>query len=162
MIFNNAEEVKQWLRSILYIKCQLRLKIKFYQSLIEDIHTDCCRFLDKPFNHKEISPTLKKIINEDIYRLKIVQLQNDIVHITDIFDAMMDTLSCEERCIMTAKYLNGITWDHIEAHIPYSRRQAIRIHNKSIKNLTCIDWEVRANEQSAHDQAKGRLASVGI
>ena len=159
MKFNNTEEAKKWLRDILYTRKQLRLKIQFYQSLIEDIRAS--GYPTQPEDTKSAN-ALNKIINANVYQEKIIQLQTELLRRTELFDKMLDSLSGEERCIMTAKYLNGIAWEHIEAHIPYCRRQAIRIHNKALNKLTDIDWEVKGNEQNSHEQAKACLAGARL
>ncbi len=161
MTFYNAEEVKQWLKDILYTRRQLRLKIRFYQDLIEDTQSGGgFRFSDESIEKTSVSPAMKKIINPEVYRTKITQLQTELLRRTELFDKMMNSLRGEERCIMTAKYLNGISWEHMEAHIPYCRRQAIRIHNKALEKLVDIDWEVERNEENAHRQAKTCLAGA--
>lgn len=158
MTFYNTEEVKQWMRDILYTRQHLRLKIQFYQNLIEDTQQGGFCFENDPIQKQIVSSAMEKIINTEIYRDKIAQLQKCLLYETELFDKMLDRMNGEERCIMTAKYLNGISWEHIEAYVPYCRRQAIRIHNKALKKLTGIDWEVNCDGKKSDRQAKSCFA----
>lgn len=162
MIFYNTEEVKQWMRDILYVRQQLRLKIQFYQNLIEDTVAGGYYFSGDEAEERKNFPAMKKIINADVYRDKIAQLQKELLYRTELFDKMLGALNGEERCIITAKYLNGISWERIEVHIPYCRRQAIRIHNKALGKLTGINWEVESNGKSIDSQAKACLAGANL
>lgn len=148
MKFQSAEEARQWLASLRCIQQQLRLKIRFFQQLIEDT----------AISRRNTHPVLQKIIDADRYRAEITALQNQLLYNTELFDQMMSRLSGKERCIMTAKYLNGVTWDRIEMHTYYSKRQALRIHKKALEQLTDIDWEVTEDEQTIDSTAAVRPA----
>ena len=50
-------------------------------------------------------------------------------------DKLFSILDDNERTVMTARYINLIRWDYIEFQVFYSRRQAIRAHDKAILKL---------------------------
>lgn len=118
MRLNNAEEVKKWLRGIVHTKKELKLKIEFYKGLCNDF---------------EKAPGFEKRIMR--YREEIGRLSAQLEHFIEETDRIFGLLDDTERMILTARYINTIGWDFMEAKVYFSRRQAIRIHNAAVKRL---------------------------
>lgn len=118
MKFKNVTDVRKWFRNIAFTKNEIALKIKFYNELSEDIK-------DIP----ECKNSLK-YYGEETERLQ-AKLKNLIADTKRLF-AMLDE---NERSVLTARYINHIKWDYIEFHVFYSRRQAIRVHDRAILKL---------------------------
>lgn len=119
MQFKTTDEVKRFFRGIPLIKREISLKIDFYQKLIVD--------------NLKINKGNGK--HTHYYREQIEILQKQLRELMPTVDKLLDLLEPEERLVITAKYLNSVNWDNIERLIYYSRRQAIRIHNRAIKRL---------------------------
>lgn len=119
MQFKTTDEARKWLRGIGSTKRDLKLKIQFYEELI----TDSRKMGDKG----------KSYI--DYYLKQIDELQKQLQDVVPTVEKLFEGLSPDEKMILTAKYLMNITWDAIEVYVYYSRRQAIRIHERAIKKL---------------------------
>lgn len=118
MKFNNAEEVKKWLRSIVHVKRELKLKMEFYRELCGDF--------------EKAEGFEKRVLR---YREEIGRLSEHLKHFIDETDRIFGLLDDAERLVLTARYINSIGWDYIEAKVYFSRRQAIRIHDTAVKKL---------------------------
>lgn len=119
MKLTNANEVKKWLRTLPLAKKELELKIQFYKELADD-------FGKLPGGSDE---------KTDIYLNKINELKKQIHVIVSDMERLFKLLDEDERLVMTARYIKLIRWDYIEFHVFYSRRQAIRIHDRAILKL---------------------------
>ncbi len=118
MKFKSTNDVKKWLRNLPVVKNELLLKIKFYREISEELlRTD---------NFEEML---------ERYRKEIEALSDKLERLTKDTDELFSYLEEHERLIMTARYINVIRWDFIEFKVFYSRRQAIRIHDKAIEKL---------------------------
>ena len=118
MKFNNTNEVRKWLRNIPFLKREIELKIKFYKELQNDFDTS-----------SSFSET------SEYYKSQIEELQNKMKRLMEDVDKLFSILDDNERTVMTARYINLIRWDYIEFQVFYSRRQAIRVHNKALLKL---------------------------
>lgn len=118
MKFNNIYDVKKWLRNIPFLKKEIELKIKFYKDL------------ENEFNS---SPSFSKTV--EYYKSEIEVLQKKMKKLMDDVDKLFSILDENEKMVMTARYINLIRWDYIEFQVYYSRRQAIRVHDKALLKL---------------------------
>ena len=50
-------------------------------------------------------------------------------------DGTLEQVDPDERMILTARYVRRLLWYAMEFHVYFSRRQAIRIHNRAVKKL---------------------------
>ena len=119
MQFKTTDEAKKWLREISSVKKDLKLKIQFYEELITD--------------SRKIGDKGKKYIN--YYLKQIDRLQKQLQDVVPTVEKLFGVLEPDERMVLTAKYLMNISWNAVELHVYYSRRQAIRIHDRAIKKL---------------------------
>lgn len=119
MKLTNAQEVKKWLRTLPLVKKELELKIQFYKELADD-------FGKLPGGSDE---------RAGLYLNKIDELKKRIDTIVSDTERLFKLLDEDERLIMTARYIKLIRWDYIGFHVFYSRRQAIRIHDRAILKL---------------------------
>lgn len=118
MRFETENEVKKWLRGLPMIKKELSLKSEFFKDLATEAERKGTGIKYRTYYLKQI----------DALHEKLITLENNIEEAFNILDP-------EERTVMTARYINNIIWDMMEFKIYYSRRQAIRIHNRAIKKL---------------------------
>ena len=123
MKFATENEAKKWLRGFPYLKKELSMKADFYQDLIKD--------------NKKMGNLGDKYIL--YYAAQIVKLQNQIIKMEKQMENIMEFLEPDERMIFTARYMQNIVWDFIGLHIPFSRRQAIRLHNKAIEKMVGLE-----------------------
>lgn len=119
MQFKTTEEAKRWLRGINSIKRELKLKIRFYEDLINDSR----KMGDKGNRYIEY------------YFKQIDKLQKQLQEVMPTVEKLFEKLDPDEKMVLTAKYLLNIAWDAVELHVYYSRRQAIRIHERALRKL---------------------------
>ncbi len=118
MRFENVTDVKKWFRGIVFCKREIELKIEFYKDLLEDF---------------EKTGTFDESVK--YYKSQIEALQGKMKRLLWDKERLMELLDEDERMIMTARYINLTKWDFIEFQAYYSRRQAIRIHDKAVLKL---------------------------
>lgn len=116
--FENVTDVKKWFRGIIFCKKELELKMEFYRDLLEDF---------------EKTPGFDETVK--YYKKQIEEIKNKLEKLIQDKERLMNLLDEDERMIMTARYINLIKWDYIEFQVYYSRRQAIRIHDKAVMKL---------------------------
>lgn len=153
MKFKTSDEAKKWMRGLPLLKKELELKMAFYKELLVD--------------NRKLGAVGEKYVA--YYGGEIIRLQGQLKQLTIQVDRMLDRLDPEERMIITARYLRGISWDAMEFHVHYSRRQSIRIHNQAIERLVGVelggDWNVRGElreesgaERAGNGKTQGALA----
>ena len=118
MRFENVKDVKKWFRGIVPCKRDIELKLEFYRDLL------------KSFEKSEGFDNAVKY-----YKEQIEKLQNKMTTILEETERTMNLLDEDEKMIMTARYIKMIKWDYIEHQIYYSRRQAVRIHDRAVEKL---------------------------
>lgn len=120
MTFTTTEDVKKWFRNITLAKKELDLKVKFYSELLHTslLPSSGCTEGDREFYRNQVQFAQKRYIN-----------------CLDDTERLLSLLDADERTVLTAKYLNHISWDAMEFHVFYSRRQAFRIHDQAIEKL---------------------------
>lgn len=118
MILSNVCEVKKWLRGVLCKKKELGLKMDFYKDL-------CGEFRDAKGFEKSIA----------YYKSEIKKCDDDIKIFLEDIKRLFNILDEDERMVLTARYISNIKWDYIELKVYYSRRQAIRIHERAVEKL---------------------------
>ena len=119
MKFNTSEEAKTWLRGLPLLKKDLEMKTDFYTELLRE----CRRLGDGASKH------------EGYYLEQIQQMHEKIKQLTADVMRILDTLEPEEKAVLTARYIKRMLWDAMEFHIHYSRRNAVRIHNRALEKL---------------------------
>ena len=118
MRFENVNDVKKWFRGIVVCKREMELKLEFYKDLLEDFEKT-----------EDFCDSVK------YYKEQIEALQKRMKTLMEEADRLMSYLDEDEKMIMTARYINLIKWDFIEFQVYYSRRQAIRIHDRAVEKL---------------------------
>lgn len=119
MTLTTTTEVKKWLRGLPLLKKDLELRSAFYIDLMRDSQT-----------MKEAGKR-----HEEYYLAQAERLQEKMRKATADADRLMEMLEPEERVVLHARYIKGVLWDGIEFYIHYSRRSAVRIHNRALKKL---------------------------
>ena len=119
MKFSTNEEVKTWLRGLALLKKDLEMKSAFY--------TDLMRI------SRQMGDAGKK--HEGYYQAQTERLHHKMQLLTADIERVLDTLDPDEKAVLTARYIRRLMWDAMEFHVYYSRRQAIRIHDRAIKKL---------------------------
>ena len=123
MKFKTADDAKKWLRGLPLLKKELELKTRFYKDLMQ--------------NNRKLGAIGNKYT--EYYGGQILRLQGELKQLTIQMDRLLHMLEPEERMIFTARYLRGISWELMEYHANYSRRQAIRIHNQALERLVGVE-----------------------
>lgn len=118
MQLRTEEEVKKWMRGLALLKKDLQMKIGFYHDLER---------IDR------LAGNDKK--NERYYREQIQRLQDKLHNLAADVERVLEALDPDERAVLTARYIQNYMWDAMEFHVYFSRRQAIRIHNRAIRRL---------------------------
>lgn len=119
MRFETEKEVKAWLRGLSLLHRDLSMKSEFYSDLLRQ--------------SKKIGG--RGLKHAEYYLRQIERLHDRIKVLAEDVETALDTLDPEEKLVLTARYIKRIMWDAMEFHVHYSRRQAVRIHNRAIKNL---------------------------
>ena len=119
MHFKTTDEARKWLRGITSTKQDLKLKIQFYEELIND--------------SRKMGDNGKSYIN--YYLEQIDKLQKQLQNVVPTVEKLFEGLTPDEKMVLTAKYLLNISWNAVELYVYFSRRQAIRIHDRAIKKL---------------------------
>lgn len=119
MKFTTSKEVKIWLRGLALLKKDLEMKAAFY--------TDLMRISNQMGNAG------KK--HEVYYQAQTERLQEKMKQLASDIERVLETLDPDEKAVLTARYIRRLMWDAMEFHVFYSRRQAIRIHDRAIEKL---------------------------
>lgn len=119
MQFKTTQEAKKWLREISSVKKDLKLKIQFYEELVND--------------SRKMGDKGSKYIKH--YLEQIDRLQKKLQNVVPTVEKLFEVLEPDEKMVLTAKYLMNISWNAMELYVYYSRRHAIRIHDRAIKKL---------------------------
>lgn len=127
MKFSTEKEVKAWFRGLTLLKRDLEMKSDFYVELLRE-----CRRVGRSLSR-----------HEAYYLAQIERLHEEMQEVMVDTERIMDTLTPEERLVITARYMKHLSWDGVELMAHYSRRQAFRIHNEAIQKL--IGQEVGGN-----------------
>ncbi|MCI5892894.1 MAG: hypothetical protein MRZ66_05780 [Clostridiales bacterium] len=143
MKLKDKDQVKKWLRNLTLIKREMRLKIDFYNTLIDDftrlsVSDERLRELKPEFN-----TYLTAASNIEFYRSEIDKCRNKYNNILNDWNRLSELLDSDEVMVVTAKYLKGITWDAMEFSVFFSRRQCFRIMDRAVEKLvgqTVGEW----------------------
>lgn len=120
-----AQEAKKWLRGLPLMRRELSLKIDFYTDLMRE-----CKRMGTAGDQG-----MRYYLNQ------IALLQEQLRGLTGEVERVLNRLDPDERMILTARYVRRLTWDAMEFHVHYSRRQAIRIHDRALKKLAGVRVE---------------------
>lgn len=143
MKLKDKDQVKKWLRNLTLIKREMRLKIDFYNTLIDDftrlsVSDERLRELKPEFN-----TYLTAASNIEFYRSEIDKCRNKYNNILNDWNRLSELLDSDEVMVVTTKYLKGITWDAMEFSVFFSRRQCFRIMDRAVEKLvgqTVGEW----------------------
>ena len=143
MKLKDKDQVKKWLRNLTLIKREMRLKIDFYNTLIDDftrlsVSDERLRELKPEFN-----TYLTAASNIEFYRSEIDKCRAKYNNILNDWNRLSELLDSDEVMVVTAKYLKGITWDAMEFSVFFSRRQCFRIMDRAVEKLvgqTVGEW----------------------
>ena len=84
-------------------------------------------------------PTARQAIEiADIYDRRIAELNGRVRMIMDnrrLVDQMLDTLSRDERRVITARYIDNIRWDYIPGRINISRTWCFKLEKRALKKI---------------------------
>jgi hypothetical protein len=132
MTLTTTTEVKKWLRGLALLKRDVEMRSAFYIDLIRDSQ----KMKDAGKRH------------EKYYLARAERLHQKMQQATADTDRLMELLEPEERVILHARYIKGVLWDGIEFYVHYSRRNAVRIHNRALKKLVGqeVETDVYAGE----------------
>lgn len=110
MIFQTPSDVKKWLSVFRSREKDILLHIRHYEE-----NKGC---FGSQYSNRHIA-TLQ---------YELMTLHNDM-------DKILLSVQENIRPILSARYVQRIGWDYINLYTYYSRRQAIRLHNKALKDL---------------------------
>ena len=115
-------------------------EIEDYKKDIEDMRQlTAVRYDGMPHGSGTSDPTAKAAAEiVDLYDKRISQLRERIGVILDNnrrVEEMLDTLSRDERRVITARYIEGIRWDYIPGRIHISRRNCFRLKASAFKKI---------------------------
>ncbi len=119
MILQTKEEVKTWLRGLSLLKRELEMKSEFYGELI--------------WLSRNLGENGKK--HEGYYLAKVEELHQRIQLLGEDIDRVLGILPPEESAVLTARYIKNKLWDAMEFTVHYSKRHAIRLHDRAIQKL---------------------------
>lgn len=135
MKFKNKDEVKKWLRDLSILNRDVKMKIEFYNALINDL----LRLREADFRLSEATTkTAEYIVNPDNivhYRSEIEREKNRYENTIKDFERLSKMLSPDETMVLTARFLKGMTWDSLEFKIYFSRRQCFRLFDRAAEKL---------------------------
>ena len=124
MKFNDVQEVKKWFRDIPCAKQQVKQKAKFYSELASELNLSCGKYRLSGID-----------VDTDYYNEKVEEENIKLKQLTDDIDRLLSLLEPDEQLVLTARYLKRVRWDMIESATFYSRRHAIRIHDRALLKL---------------------------
>ncbi len=133
MKFENAAQVKKWLRLLPVAKKEMKAKIELYNELI----TDFARFdrSDRAIEERLGHTYSEKISAVEGYRQKIKEARDKFDNLMRDWERLSQLLDSEELTVVTEKYLRGTSWTAMEFVVFYSRRQCFRILDRAAEKL---------------------------
>ncbi len=133
MKFENAAQVKKWLRLLPVAKKEMKAKIELYNELI----TDFTRFdiSDRAIEERLGHTYSEKISAVESYRQKIKEARDKFDNLMRDWERLSQLLDSEELTVVTEKYLRGTSWTAMEFVVFYSRRQCFRILDRAAEKL---------------------------
>lgn len=135
MLLKNKDTVKKWLRGLPLAEKDMKLKIDFYNTLINDL-TRIDKADEKLLRLRPEADTYKtSISNIEYYRNQITECRRKYEHMLDDLNRLSKLLTADENAVITAKYLKGVTWDAMEFTLYFSRRQCFRILDSAVGKL---------------------------
>lgn len=114
MVLTTPSEVKNWLYSFRPHEKDILLHIRHYEENKPNFGA--------PYSNKQIA-----------------NLQYELLILHRDMDNILSHIPKNIRPILTTRYVRRIGWDYINLYTYYSRRQAIRLHNKALKMLIGIE-----------------------
>lgn len=80
-------------------------------------------------------PVADAVARIDELREKYAALLKELVRRQEAIEAAIACLDGTERLLMRARYIDGMTWEHVAEYIAYSRPQAYVIHRRALRKL---------------------------
>ncbi len=143
MKLNDKAQVKKWLRNLTLIKREMKLKIDFYNTLIDDF----ARLNVSDKRLKKLKPESDTYTtaasNINFYRAEIDKCREKYNNTLNDWNRLSELLDSDEVMVITEKYLKGTVWDAMEFKVFFSRRQCFRIIDRSVEKLvgqTVGEW----------------------
>ena len=133
MKFENASQVKKWLRLLPVAKKEMKAKIDVYSELIADMNR--VGFADETAGNLKGVTYDKALSRVDHYRERIKEARDKFDGMTRDWERLSELLDSEEITVLTEKYFKGTSWDAMEFVVFYSRRQCFRILDRAAEKL---------------------------
>ncbi len=133
MKFENASQVKKWLRLLPVAKKEMKAKIDLYSELIADLNR--VGLADEAAGNLRGVTYGEALSNVDRYREKIKEARDKFEGMMRDWERLRELLDSEEITVLTEKYLKGTSWTAMEFVVFYSRRQCFRILDRAAEKL---------------------------
>ena len=133
MKFENASQVKKWLRMLPVAKKEMKAKIDLYSELIADLNR--VGLADEAAGNLKGVTYGEALSNVDRYREKIKEARDKFEGMMRDWERLRELLDSEEITVLTEKYLKGTSWTAMEFVVFYSRRQCFRILDRAAEKL---------------------------
>ncbi len=133
MKFENAAQVKKWLRLLPVAKKEMKAKIDFYNELISDFTR--VEISDKEFSRRTGITYSNAAANVDYYRGQIIKCREKYETLIKDWERISQILDSDEITVVTEKFLKGTSWTAMEFVVFYSRRQCFRILDRAAEKL---------------------------
>ena len=133
MKFENASQVKKWLRLLPVAKKEMKAKIDLYSELIADLNR--VGLADEAAGNLKGVTYGDALSNVERYREKIRESREKFDNMMRDWERLRDLLDSEEITVLTEKYLKGTSWTAMEFVVFYSRRQCFRILDRAAEKL---------------------------
>ena len=133
MKFENASQVKKWLRMLPVAKKEMKAKIDLYSELIADLNR--LGLADEAAGNLKGVTYGEALSNVDRYREKIKEARDKFEGMMRDWERLRELLDSEEITVLTEKYLKGTSWTAMEFVVFYSRRQCFRILDRAAEKL---------------------------
>ena len=133
MKFENASQVKKWLRLLPVAKKEMKAKIDLYSELIADLNR--VGLADEAAGNLKGVTYGDALSNVERYREKIRESREKFDNMMRDWERLRELLDSEEITVLTEKYLKGTSWTAMEFVVFYSRRQCFRILDRAAEKL---------------------------
>ncbi len=133
MKFENASQVKKWLRLLPVAKKEMKAKIDMYSELIADLNR--VGLADETAGNLKGVTYGEALSSVDRYRQKIKEARDKFDGMMRDWERLRELLDSEEITVLTEKYFKGTSWTAMEFVVFYSRRQCFRILDRAAEKL---------------------------
>lgn len=130
------EGIKKQLNSFQWAKLELEGKRYLWLDLLNNTYgVKATVYTGMPSRREPGNPTA--ITAEQVEKIQgyIRELEAMLEKQMQVFNSLIEPLDPDGKAILTWRYISGVSWDKMELHIHYSRRQCIRIHDAAIDKI---------------------------